>query len=150
MYKIPLYLCLSLLSLCFILMGCGGQQSGDKGTSLTYSAFVQKLQQKGVSAATTNALNADLFSGTAHGLVIQNEHISVFEYETNDAMQADANNISPDGSTIHNQNGSISAIDWIAPPHFYKAGRIIVFYVGKSQHIMSLLQSIFGPQFTGM
>ena len=149
MYKIPPYLCLSLLFLCFILMGCGGQQSDDKGTSLTYSAFVQKLQQKGVSTATTNAFNADLFSGTAHGLVIQNEHISVFEYETNDAMQAEANNISSDGSTIHNQNGSTAAIDWIAPPHFYKAGRIIVFYVGKSQHITSLLQSILRPQFAG-
>lgn len=149
MYKTPTYLCFTLLLLCFILSGCGSQSTGDKGSSLTYSAFMQKLHQKGITTTTTQALNTDLFSGTAHGVTIQMEHISVFEYETNAAMQADANRISSDGSTLHNQNGSASAIDWIAPPHFYKAGRILVFYVGKSQYVISLLQSILGRPFAG-
>ena len=147
MYKILSYLCFSLF--CFIMIGCGSQQVGDQGSSLTYSAFVQKLQQKGISTTTTKAFNADLFSGTAHGLMIQNEHVSVFEYATNTALQAEASNISSDGSTIHNQNGGTAAVDWIAPPHFYKAGLILVLYIGKSQHITSLLQSILGPQFAG-
>jgi hypothetical protein len=147
MYKIQPYIYFSLL--CFILIGCGGQQTGDQGPSLTYSAFMQKIQQKGISTTITKAFNADLFSGTAHGLMIQNEQISVFEYETNDAMQAEASNISSDGSTIHNQNGGATAVDWIAPPHFYKAGHILVLYVGKNQYITSLLQSILGPQFAG-
>lgn len=149
MYKTKSYFYFSLLLLCFILSGCGSQSTDDKGPSLTYSAFMQKLHQKGITTTTTQALNVDLFSGTAHGVTIQMEHISVFEYKTNAAMQADANRISSDGSTLHNQNGSASAVDWIAPPHFYKAGRILVFYVGTSQYVTSLLQSILGSQFAG-
>ncbi len=149
MHKIPAFPYCYFLFLCLILMGCSSKQTSGAGTDLTYSNFVHQLHQKGVSTSPTKALNTDFFSGTAYGLVIYSERISVFEYDTNAAMQNDANNISSDGSTIRNQNGGSAAVDWIAPPHFYKAGRLLVFYVGSNRYVTTLLQSILGSQFAG-
>lgn len=34
-------------------------------------------------------------------------------------------------------------------PHFYKAGRIIVLYVGSDETVLGLLEEILGSQFAG-
>ena len=38
---------------------------------------------------------------------------------------------------------------WVAPPHFYKAEKLIVLYVGESEAIIDILESVLGPQFAG-
>jgi hypothetical protein len=38
---------------------------------------------------------------------------------------------------------------WIDKTHFYKAGRIIVLYLGTDQAILDLLNKVIGPQFAG-
>jgi len=38
---------------------------------------------------------------------------------------------------------------WVAPPHFYKAGRIIVLYVGENAAVTEALDTVLGPQFAG-
>ena len=40
-------------------------------------------------------------------------------------------------------------ISWIAPPHFYQVGRLIVFYIGSDQPTLDLLTAVLGPQFAG-
>jgi hypothetical protein len=40
-------------------------------------------------------------------------------------------------------------IDWIAPPHFYRAGRVLVLYVGEDEGITEVLTNTVGPQMTG-
>ena len=38
---------------------------------------------------------------------------------------------------------------WVSTPHFYRSGEIIAVYVGTSQELPSLLESVLGPQFAG-
>ena len=38
---------------------------------------------------------------------------------------------------------------WVAPPHFYKSGRLIVLYVGQSSPVIIALERALGPQFAG-
>ena len=38
---------------------------------------------------------------------------------------------------------------WVAPPHFYKAGRIIILYIGENATVMDVLNSLLGVQFAG-
>ena len=40
-------------------------------------------------------------------------------------------------------------VTWVAPPHFYRQGRVIVLYVGSNPNILSLLTAVLGPQFAG-
>src|SRR6266568_606464 len=46
-------------------------------------------------------------------------------------------------------NGEQIQVDWVKPPHLYKAGRIIVFYIGANDAVMHLLIGVLGKQFAG-
>jgi hypothetical protein len=74
--------------------------------------------------------------------------IQVFEYETPDAMEAESEYVSPDGYTFKT-NSRVTSVEWIAPPHFYKAGRVMVIYVGSHSLMTDLLEKTLGKQFAG-
>ena len=59
-------------------------------------------------------------------------------------MEAEAAQMAPDGGS-----NATTMITWVDTPHFYKAGRIIVLYVGSNAAILSLLEEVLGPQFAG-
>ncbi len=70
--------------------------------------------------------------------------VQVFEYAAADAADTEATLVSSDGSSV-----GTSMISWIAPPHFYKAEKLIVLYVGESEPVIGALESVLGPQFAG-
>jgi hypothetical protein len=40
-------------------------------------------------------------------------------------------------------------VDWVAPPHFFLKGRVLVIYVEKDPAVMNLLTRLLGSQFAG-
>jgi hypothetical protein len=40
-------------------------------------------------------------------------------------------------------------VSWMATPHFFKKGRILVLYVGDNTETLGLLESVLGAQFAG-
>ena len=66
------------------------------------------------------------------------------EYGSASAASADAKRISPDGFGV-----GATHVDWVAPPHFFLKGRVMVLYVGSDPAVLSLLQSLLGLQFAG-
>ena len=38
---------------------------------------------------------------------------------------------------------------WMATPHFFKSGKLIVLYLGDDVAVMTLLTGLLGPQFAG-
>jgi hypothetical protein len=50
--------------------------------------------------------------------------------------------IRPDGSGT-----ATTIVDWVAPPHFFLKGRVLVLYVDNDAAVLRLLQSLLGPQF---
>ncbi|MGI9067074.1 MAG: hypothetical protein ACR2HX_11820 [Pyrinomonadaceae bacterium] len=52
--------------------------------------------------------------------------------------------MSSDGTTI-----GTSKPTWMATPHFFKTGKLIVLYVGGNQTILELLRTALGGQFAG-
>jgi hypothetical protein len=90
--------------------------------------------------------------GAPHPLLANGENVTIFEYAAPALADLDATSISADGSTFHTgigPFGSVAVVDFIAPPHFYKTGRIIVLYVGHDAETLRLLQQVFGPPFAG-
>lgn len=70
--------------------------------------------------------------------------VQLFEYGSAAAANADAHQIRADGSGT-----ATTIVDWVAPPHFFLKGRVLVIYVGSDPAVVRLLGSLLGPQFAG-
>lgn len=70
--------------------------------------------------------------------------LQLFEYHDASAASADAKRISSDGSGT-----AATKISWVAPPHFFLKGRVMVLYVGNDPAVVSLLRGVLGAQFAG-
>ncbi len=81
------------------------------------------------------------------------ERVETFEFASAEEADAAAEGVSATGSsivtTMADGTGSASMITWVAPPHFYKAEKLIVLYVGCDSDVIDALQETMGPQFAG-
>jgi hypothetical protein len=112
-----------------------------------YNSFVDKLRASGAMVehpALPQVVVQDFFSVTGQVFKVNGEEVQVFEYDSKSEAEAEAALVSPDGSSI-----GTSMPFWIAPPHFYKAGRIIVLYVGVNPKVTEALETVLGVQFAG-
>jgi hypothetical protein len=106
-----------------------------------------------VAPAGTDAF-ADYFAPLGQLLKVNGERVSTFEFDTSEDADAAAQGVSADGSHIAGpvmaDGTSIStAVDWTVPPHFYKAGKLIVLYAGCDEDVIDLLEVTMGPRFAG-
>ena len=85
-----------------------------------------------------------LFSVPGQRYQMDGEELQVYEYTDEAAAQTDAQRISPDGFTI-----GTTTVDWLDTPHFFQRDRYLVLYLGQNPIILSLLESILGPQIAG-
>ena len=77
------------------------------------------------------------------GGLAESADVQVYEYANEATAFADAAQILPDGTL------PTVIIEWVAPPHFFKAGRVIVLYVGTDPAVLDALTALLGPQFAG-
>jgi hypothetical protein len=125
-------------------------------TSMTASdtaTVVRSLREAGATV-TEQESGGDFgfLHGAPHPLLVNGENVTLFEYAAPALAEVDASGISADGSTIHTgigPFGSVAIVDFIAPPHFYKTGRVIALYVGRDAGTLRLLRQVFGPPFAG-
>lgn len=114
------------------------------GTVQDYATLANNLRAAGAAVEAVGNVSQDFFSVKGQVIKVDGEDVQVFEYNDESAADAEAALVSPDGSLI-----GMTMVSWVAPPHFYKAGRIIVLYVGDDQLAIDLLESVLGPQFAG-
>lgn len=118
-----------------------------------YSTLLRYLRDSGASIEEKGEIDEQFFDIVGRKVAVNAINIEVYEYENAEAMELEASCVSPDGFGITKELGdgkkSIKGVGWIAPPHFYKAGRIIVFYCGDNDSIISLLENALGEQFAG-
>jgi hypothetical protein len=119
-----------------------------------YSTLLHYLRDSGASIVEKGEISEGFFDIEGRKVAVNESNIEVYEYANAEAMEAEASCVSPDGFGIMKEWGdgrwSGKQVGWIAPPHFYKAGRIIVFYCGDNDSIISLLENGLGTQFAGM
>jgi hypothetical protein len=126
---------------------------GDGGIEVTPTPDLYVVDREGLIAA-LNAADAvrevgepvmqEYFSVGGARVKVRETDILVFEYESTAAMEADASLVTSDGGSI-----GTTMISWVATPHFFKAGRIIVVYLGDDAETLAQLQSLLGAQFSG-
>jgi hypothetical protein len=139
--------------LAVILVGAGlGAYS--QATAFSYADLKDALRARGATVQETGTIASTVtFQGAGHGLTMNGAQVEVYEYGTTIAAQLDAARVSSDGATFRHGfgpfGGQAVTVDWIAPPHHYRRGRVIVTYIGQDAGILQLLTAVLGPQFAG-
>jgi hypothetical protein len=125
-----------------ILTACGGGSVSAQGYGS--EEFLKELREKGVQAESGESIEQAFFSVIGTTVDLNGESVQVFEYDSAETMESDAVLVDADGGTI-----GTSMVSWMATPHFFKKGRILVLYVGDNTETLGLLESVLGAQFAG-
>ena len=146
--------CLALLTL--FATACGGKAAAaeaepDAGPVASkpvavedFASLVDALSADGATVEQGIPIEQIFFTVPGQIVKVNGADVQVFEYETAEAMEADTVQVSDDGGSI-----GTSMVTWVATPHFYKAGLILVLYIGDDQAILDLLEGALGPRFAG-
>jgi hypothetical protein len=126
----------------FVLAACAGQPASAEGYGT--AEFLEDLKAQGVEAETGDTIEQAFFSVIGTSVNFNGESVQVFEYDSAETMESDAVLVDASGSTI-----GTSMVSWVATPHFYKKGRILVLYVGDNAETLNVLESALGRQFAG-
>jgi hypothetical protein len=120
----------SFLALLFlILAACNQPPTTSHSVPVQdYVSLIDHLRAAGATVTPTGEVSQPFFSVRGRTIAVNGEQAQVYVYADASAMNAEAARISPDRGTIGN-----SSVDWIAPPHFYRAGKIMVLYVGNNR-----------------
>jgi hypothetical protein len=132
----------------FATAGCGSSPTpsptSESPTVQDRASLLNILQAAGAKAETGDSITQEFFSPEGQTVKVNGADLQVFEYENSEAMEKEASQVAPDGGSI-----GTSMVTWIDAPHFYKAGRIIVLYLGNDKAVLDLLNKVVGPQFAG-
>ena len=118
-----------------------------------YSTLLRYLRDSDTSIVEEGEVDEEFFDIEGRSVTVNGSAIEVYEYANVEDMESEASCVSPDGFGITKERGDMvvhKGVSWINPPHFYKAGRIIVIYIGDNDSIISLLENALGKQFAGM
>lgn len=94
-------------------------------------------------------LPQQFFAVPARLLMVDGSQVHVYEFADATTAEAQAARISPDASEIQPDDGASgpSIVEWIATPHFYRQGRLLVLYLGDEPALLDRLEGVLGPPF---
>jgi hypothetical protein len=134
-----------ILSILLIFPGCSTSNLVKETYDL--DQFVNELKSKKLKPEVIDIEEITLHT-EAKRVNLKDEELTVYIFESSDAMEKASKGIDPMGSKIDN-GSSTMFVSWSSKPHWYKKGSIIVLYVGENKEIISDLNSIFGRRFAG-
>ena len=127
-----------LVLVALIVVACGGQTS-------EYDALLVALRGAGAEVEVIDDEFSQPFLSAPGRLVrIDGQDVQVFDYADAAAASGEAALVSPDGSSVGD-----SMISWMATPHFFHKGHLIVLYVGDDAGVFDALETALGPQIAG-
>ncbi len=122
----------------------GAWKGAPQPLSSSKAALVSALRSAGLNVVFAGKVDEPFLHVRGEGYIINKkarDTILVFEYPSGAVAARDAAKIGPDGSV------RTMMIDWIAQPHFYRAGRVIIIYPGTNVRLLAALQRAVGKPF---
>ncbi|MEV6524531.1 hypothetical protein AB0M43_21465 [Longispora sp. NPDC051575] len=119
------------------------------GKVVDHVSLVNNLRGRGVTVQIGNTVQQLFLRGAGIQLKVSGGGIGgtavveSYDYDAAATISEDASGLDADG------NPKLTKILWNEPPHFYRAERVLVLYVGSDSGVMKLLTDICGPQFAG-
>ena len=129
-----------LLAVAVAAASCGAQA----GLATDYAGVVDGIRAEGADVTPAGGVTQEFLSAKGQAVTVNGEQVQVFEYADESAAEADASRVSPDGGTV-----GTTMISWVATPHFFRSGRVMVLYVGDDASTLKVLETVLGPQFAG-
>ena len=118
-----------------------------------YVSLVDNLRAAGATVDPAGTASGRTFAPQGQLLTVNGEGISAYEFGSAEEADAGAEGVSASGSSIvttfADGTGIATMVTWVESPHFYKAGKLIVLYVGCDSDVIDVLQETMGPQFAG-
>lgn len=173
--KRTLLFAIAMLSLTAVLVtACGGQPAQAKAGDLTstpvptvatppedtgvqtpvavshggpvenYVSLIDNLRAAGATVEPVGEIEQVFFSVKGQSIMVNGNDVQVFEYADVAAADTDAALVATDGGSV-----GTTMVTWVATPHFYKTGKLIVLYVGDDGGVTAMLESALGSQFAG-
>jgi len=148
MKKIALVSAVIIVLLC--LVSCDNNENLQESNKLNYGSFLRLLDENGFSYEEMSEETVDnsFLSVSRKPISIGDELISIYEYNSNEAMEEDSQYIDKGGFSINCPGKSVQ-ISWASLPHFFKKDLIIVNYVGEDKQILAFLKENLGDRFAG-
>jgi len=106
-------------------------------------SLTDALRTGGLDVRDAGEVEQPFFDVTGSVLKVNGADVQVFEFADAAAAKDAVGQLGPDG------NPPTMMIDWVAPPHFYQAGRIVALYAGEDQAITDALTQSMGAQVAG-
>ena len=119
------------------------KQSNDEAL-MDYATLIDTLRATGVNVVPSGEIAQPFFSVKGRVISVNGKDVQVFEYANADEASAIGEHISPDGSWIGKHH-----VNWVAAPHFYQEGKLIILFLGPRSAVPNELQAIVGPQIAG-
>lgn len=114
------------------------------GSVTDYVSLFDNLRAAGAAVEPAGDISQPFFSVKGNVITVNGGDVQVFEYTDAAAADTEAALVSPDGSSI-----GTTMVSWVAAPHFYKTGKLIVLYVGDNTAVINVLEAVLGSQFAG-
>ena len=120
----------------------------DRGT------LIDNLRAAGATVEPTDEQGPfEVFSAESSITTVNGERVRVLEYPDEATAEEEAGWISPNGATVTVPMRPSEPLDYAGTfagtPHYYKSGKLIVYYVGTNEDTMMLLEGVLGAQFAG-
>ncbi len=122
------------------LIGCSSKKSPEEVFGL--EQFQNEMKAKNYNFEIID-VDKDFLQAPRKRMKIGTDVVDIYLYNSNKSMEKDAKGININGGGYSRGNKLIK-VDWIAPPHFFKKGNIIVQYVGKNEKIITDLKNVMG------
>jgi hypothetical protein len=108
----------------------------------TLQDLINALRDAGATVDRLGTATQTGLSVTGNTLRVNRATVQVFEYPDEPSAERDMTRM----ADILAGRGTM-IIDWVASPHFYRAGRVIVLYVGDDRATLDLLEAGLGAPF---
>ncbi len=128
----------------FITAPAAASWQRQSGPVRDLESLIRSLRANGAAVRRAGRISQPFFSVRGRVITVGGERVHVFQYARAEDAERDAGRVSQTGASV-----GTSMMSWMAPPHFYKAGRLIVLYVGSDTSTTRALERALGPQFAG-
>lgn len=115
-----------------------------QATGNEIEALIASLKAAAASVELDGTISQSFFTPLGQIIRVNGQDVQVFVYTDEAAAQGAAAQVSPDGSAVGSEQ-----VAWVATPHFFRQGKLIVLYVGDEATVLQVLQSALGEQFAG-
>lgn len=136
-----------LLIFTVLITACSNQQESTTahgGPVSDYFSLIDNLRGAGATVDLAGQVSQPFFSPQGQVITVNGQDVQVFEYVDVEAARAEAELVSPDGSSV-----GTSMMMWVDTPHFYQSGKVIVLYLGAEIDVINILDRVLGSQFAG-